>query len=916
MPLGSSSSRHPCNSNTMGPPATGRTTTSRARTTRPHTAATSVQLQNVICAITESRGISPTVGLAFVNLATSEAVLSQICDTQTYARTLQKLLVFEPTEILFMTTAKDSLSNLYAFVETNFPHLEITTFDRKYWSEQNGYEYVEQLAFEEDVESVKMSVEDKFFALCCFAAVLNYTELERSLAFSAHSLRIRYEPSEETMMIDLATIVSLELIQNLQNTRSKDCLFGILNETFTPMGARFLRSNILQPLTDETKLAGRYEAVEDLLTNERMFFSVRQALKSFVDSDKILTALNIIPTKPSLSNAEQSINHVILLKTYVSSIKNIYEALTSAKSSLLLAIRSASDLCSPSQYENVEQMICNAMNDDLAYSSRPLDMRNNRTYAIKSGFNTLLDVARQSYKEGNADVADLSARLSGNLPLDLRFDTARQYYFRLRSSDLSSVRLPEVFVNVYRKKTCIEFQTLDLVKLNQKITDSHEEVISMSDRSIQQLIDNIRPELSALFRISEAVAVLDVLAAFGYIQNMRDYVRPEITDTLAIKAGRHPIREKIHTTKFVPNDAYASQQTRFQIITGCNMSGKSTYIRSLALMAVMAQIGCSVPAQYASFPIIHKLFARVSTDDNLETNVSTFSIEMREMVFILRNIDAKSMAIVDELGRGTATADGLAISIAIAEALVDSHAFVWFATHFHDLARIMEHRNGVVNLHLSVDMTDARSQIKMLYRIADGYVPETHYGLALARTFGLPPAMIEVAEKVSKQLSLKADNQRKLTSEIVLSKRRKLLLDLKEQLRQAQNGTMDDETLRIWLIKLQQEFTLLMSELQAEGDRLIENESQLDALASEQIEISPQSQHSNEAESSSNALVDVSSPSLPDIPLLKSRRTVQEATNAEGSEHSDSGCHETMAERCSVASSNHSLLDSPMAGSD
>ncbi|KAM5459764.1 MutS protein msh4 [Microsporum canis] len=414
-----------------------------------------------------------------------------------------------------------------------------------------------------------------------------------------------------------------------------------------------------------------------------------------------------------------------------------------------------------------------------------------------------------------------------DIPLDLRFESGRHYYFRVRSFDLREAALPDVFINVYRKKAYVEFQTLDLVKMNQKITDSHNEVISMSDRSIQELIDDIRSQISNLFRIGEAIAMLDMMAAFAYLQNMQDYARPKITDTIAIKSGRHPIREKIHATKYIPNDVYASPQSRFQIITGCNMSGKSTYIRSVALMTVMAQIGSSVPAQYASFPIVHQLFARISTDDNQVTNVSTFSTEMREMAFILHNIDAKSMVIIDELGRGTASVDGLAISIAIAEALVATHALVWFTTHFRDLPRIMEHRSGVINLHLAVDLSNTQSKMTMLYKIVDGYVQEQHYGLALARIFCLPPYLLEVAERVSHHLTLTAQDRIKSSAAISLAKRRRLLLTLGEQLLHARDGVIENEALRKWLLRLQKEFTLRMSDIEAEteekGDSLQRN---------------------------------------------------------------------------------------------
>ncbi|EGC49164.1 DNA mismatch repair protein [Histoplasma capsulatum var. duboisii H88] len=746
-------------------PTTDQSSSGYPRTARPTTAGTSVASQEIICAISESRGISPTVGLAFVNFSTSEAVLCQICDSQTYARTIHKLAVFDPTEILFMKTAREPRSKLYSIVEENLPQLTVTSIDRRFWAESAGHEYVEQLAFRDDLESIKMSLEGNYFATCCLAAALTYIETEFSKTFSHHSLRIKYEPSEGSMLIDLSTIVSLELIQNLQNSKSRDCLFGVLNETLTPMGSRLLRSNVLQPSTEQAKLLARYNAVEELSMKEEIFYSVRQALKSFVDSDKVLTSLIVMPTKVTFQHAEQSINNVIMLKTYVNAIKPIHQALSGAQSTLLLAIRN-------------------------------------------------------TYKEANNDVVELASRLGDeyDLALDLRFETGRQYYFRLSVSILDNNPLPDVFINIFKRKTYIEFQTLDLVKLNQKITDSHNEVINMSDRTIQELIEDIRSQIAGLFRVSESIAMLDVLVAFAHLVTIQDYVRPELTDTLAIKAGRHPIREKIHSDKYVPNDAYATQQSRFQIITGCNMSGKSTYIRSLALMTIMAQIGCFVPAQYASFPVVHQLFARVSTDDNVEANVSTFSAEMREMSFILRNIEPKSMVIIDELGRGTSTNDGLAIAIAIAEALIESHALVWFTTHFHDLAKIMLERNGVVNLHLAVEMSPSTSKMTMLYKISDGFVKDKHYGLFLAKLLPFPQPMLHKAQEVSEALSLKIENQRKRSKTLAIAKRRKLILDLKEQLLQAKYGALNGEPLRIWLKKLQYEFTLRMVALDAEVD--------------------------------------------------------------------------------------------------
>lgn len=359
---------------------------------------------------------------------------------------------------------------------------------------------------------------------------------------------------------------------------------------------------------------------------------------------------------------------------------------------------------------------------------------------------------------------------------------------------------------------------MDLVKLNQRITDAHNEVIKMSDRSIQELIGEICADILGLFRISEAIATLDTLAAFAQLVTTQEYILPELTDVLAIKSGRHPIQEKIHRGKFVPNDTYAAQQSRFQIITGCNMSGKSTYIRSIALMTIMAQIGCFVPADYASFPIVHQLFARAAAVDEIHANVSTFAAEMREMSFILRNIDPRSMVIVDELGRGTSTTDGLAISIAIAETLVDSHALVWFATHFRDLARIMAERSRVVNLDLAVQISPQADKMTMLYRVQEGHVQEKFYGLALAKVLSFPREVLETAQMVSTRLNEIAERHAAGSKALSIARRRRLILHLKEQLLQAVNGTVEGETLRRWLERLQEEFALKMAAIDAESD--------------------------------------------------------------------------------------------------
>lgn len=474
--------------------------------------------------------------------------------------------------------------------------------------------------------------------------------------------------------------------------------------------------------------------------------------------------------------------------------------------------------------------------------------------------------------------------------LELKFDNARQYYIRINANELQQRPLPQIFINTFKRGKFIECQTLDLIKMNQKIKDAHNEVISMSDHSIQQLIENVRTKIQPLFKISEGIAMLDMLSSFAQLVTTNDYVRPEITNdregTLAVKAGRHPIGEKVlrngsgggsrneatsAADRFVPNDVFATSQTRFQIITGCNMSGKSTYIRSIALTAVMAQTGCFVPATYASLPVVHNLFARVATDDSTEATVSSFSAEMREIAFILRNLtctetrnsddsvdtsadaadshsthhttysNTHSLVLVDELGRGTSTTDGLAIAIAIAESLIESRAFVWFVTHFRDLPRILAERAGVVNLHLTVDIssndgdfTEERTsnndthltpnpvnplKMTMRYRIADGWETTRFYGLAVARVAALPEGVIETATRVSQTLHERHEARKRNPRATAVLRRRKLVLSLHEQLEQARRAEgMDAAELRAWLVRLQGEFMLRMRAINTEAE--------------------------------------------------------------------------------------------------
>ncbi|KAI1382005.1 DNA mismatch repair protein-like protein MutS [Hypoxylon crocopeplum] len=800
----------------------GQTSATPGRKSRAASSIWGSDSHEIICAVAEARGVSPTVGLAFVNITTNEAVLSQICDSQFYVKTVHKIQVYEPSTILIINTAfpPNPKSSLLSIIEEELPDTQIEPLDRKYWSENAGLEFIQTLAFREDLEAIKVAIEGNFYATCSFAAAVKYVESSCRVSIMSHSLRVRYQPSENTVMIDISTIHSLELIQNLQNAKSKDCLFGLLNETLTPMGSRILRSNILQPSCQvDSTLVPRYDALDELTVKEDMFFEIRKALKGFVDVEKLLTTLVIVPSQSSIHASAQAIDNILSIKAFIAAVPSLYEALGTARTDLLTRIR---EICRPELTQPVAELIAVTINDDVTAMKSPLDMRNQRTYAVKSGVYGLLDVARQTYKEATEDVHQHVEDINRDRDIgaDYRFDTNRRYWLRLRQSDFEDRAIPDVLINQVRKGKWIECQTMILVQLNHRITDSYNEAIMLSDKVIQELLDAIRVHVPNLFRVCESIALLDMIAAFGQSATTRDYVRPEIGNALALKGARHPICERANPERFVPNDVFANDQHRFQIITGCNMSGKSTYIRMISLLQVMAQIGSFVPAQYAAFPVIQQLFVRMSTDDSIEANMSSFSLEMREMAFILRNVNEKSLAIIDELGRGTSTRDGLAIALAISEALIQSNALVWFATHFQPLAKVLGSRPGVLNLHLATESHDMHGddpKMTMLYKITSGPVQEEHYGLNLARAIGFPDRFIQVAEDVSKTLAENIERKKQSSQSRKLLRRRKLVLNLHDTLLQLQESDIDDAALGSYLKRLQDEFVSRMDEIERDS---------------------------------------------------------------------------------------------------
>ncbi|KAM3542195.1 hypothetical protein ARSEF1564_004862 [Beauveria bassiana] len=756
-----------------------RPTTASGRKSRATNASSVVgEAQTIVCAVCEARGVSPSVGIAFVNTSLGEAVLSQICDNQSYVKTLHKIHINWPSRIICLAQGTRP-SSLMSLLRTMFADIPIDVTDRSFWSETKGIEYINKLAFETDIPPIQVAIQGKYYAVSALAAAMAQIEHQFSITFAPHSLRLRYQPSDDSMMIDVSAIQCLEIVQNSHSSKSKDSLFGLLNHCVTPMGNRMLRSNIIQPPTlYESFMAPRYDAVEELTLNDEMFLEIRKTLKKFLDVEKLLTKLITIPVIVAIPQAEQQINQVLMIKSFLEAAKELHLAMRPATAPLLVKIR---ELCSLERIGAMSQKIRTVLESDVSYTKSALDLRNQRTFAVRTGISGVLDVSRQAYKELTEEIHNYVEQLNEkyNVTATLKFDNGRKYWLKISIGDYNSVDPPGFFINVVKKRGAIECQTLDLVKLNMRLSDTSNEVVFRSDAIIEQLIATLQSDASHLFKMCESVGLIDMLAAFTQLK-----------------------------------------QYCFHIVTGFNMGGKSTYIRAIALLQIMAQIGCFVPAEYACFSVVHNIFTRISLSDNIEAGLSSFSVEMRDMAFILRNVDQQSMVIIDELGRGTSTRDGLAIAIAMAEALIQSKAFVWFATHFLELARALANRPGVLNLHLATDCSvneDGVPCMTMLYKTERGpEKDEQDYGINLAKAIGFPDSIIRPAEEYVRATRLRKEASKQSLEAQKLQRRRQLILGLHEALKQARADGAK-EALPGYLKQLQHEFVTQMAAIE-DGD--------------------------------------------------------------------------------------------------
>ncbi|XP_035226392.1 mutS protein homolog 4-like, partial [Stegodyphus dumicola] len=605
-----------------------------------------------IVAVVEGRGVARgEIGMASIDLKNPVLVLSQFADTQVYLRLAVQLNVIQPIEIIMPNTVLDygTRTKLICRIRELFPELNVVTVQRKYFNEGKGLQYIKELSASE-YKTVEIEVTSKYYCLAAAAALLKYTEFKQNMSYASNSLKIIYRTSVDTTMISTSTARNLELVTN-EMGKVGHTLYGILNHTLTAGGDRLLRANILQPPCNINTVNTRLDCIAELIENEESFYDLKSVISKFIDTEHLLSLCVQIPKDDNVRNCEQKITNVICMKHALDLVKPLRDCLIPYKNALFKTYCQA---LSDERFQELQEKIGLVIHSDVRFQKGVLNMHMQKCFAVKPNINGLLDIARRAYSESVNDVAEIVKQLKTQheLPLQLGYTSTRGFFIQIPCKHLPpNKELPAIFLKVNKSKNWITCTTEDLIKLNDRIKESLNEIYLMSDIIINEVLIEIREHIGCLYNLTEAVSYIDFLLSLAHVCTLSDNVRPEFSETLAIKNGRHPVVEKICGTTFIPNNAFMCGDMNFIVLTGANMSGKSTYLNQIAVLQIMAQMGSYVPAEFASFRIADQILSRLGTNNDIEKNYSSFMLQMKEVNYILQHATEKSLIIIDELCR-------------------------------------------------------------------------------------------------------------------------------------------------------------------------------------------------------------------------------------------------------------------------
>lgn len=538
------------------------------------------------------------------------------------------------------------------------------------------------------------------------------------------------------MLLDSSTRRNLELVETLREKQKRGSLLWVLDKTKTAMGARMLRSDVEQPLTNATLIGDRLDAVDELLHHMIQREELREYLNPIYDLERLNTRIVYQTANPrDLLAFKNSVAMLPAIKTVLADFtsKNLVE--------LAENIDSLSDICA-----DIDAAIC---------EEPPISARDGGI--LKDGYHEEVDRLRKAKTDGKKWLAELEAKereRTGIKSLKVKYNKVFGYYLEVTNSYKDLV--PEDYQRKQTLANAERFFTPELKELEDTILGAEDKLIALEYELFRQLRNRIASQVYRIQQTAKAIARLDVYASLAYVAEKNHYCRPKINTrgVIDIKGGRHPVVEQMMDQQlFIDNDTYLdNKKQRVSIITGPNMAGKSTYMRQSALIVLMAQIGCFVPAKSANIGIVDRIFTRVGASDDLASGQSTFMVEMNEVANILRNATKDSLLILDEIGRGTSTFDGLSIAWAVVEHISNVKligAKTLFATHYHELTELEGKLEGVHNYCIAVK--ENGDDIVFLRKIVPGGADKS-YGIAVAKLAGLPDEVIDRANRIVTQL--------------------------------------------------------------------------------------------------------------------------------------------------------------------
>lgn len=689
---------------------------------------------NYLAAAIERKG---GAGLALADLSTGDFRATEFTGPDSMARLREEIERMRPSEILLPApggrtsesggNGDRALSGIDSMLPAPVTRTvaEEWTFSEDYASRLlRDHFRVETLA--------GYGLEDHHLALGAAGAILHYVR-ETQRGSMLHLDGLRFYQQQEFLLLDPATLRNLEVVEPSFGGSRDSTLLSALDYCMTAFGARLLKLRLLRPFVDRQEIKSRWDAVGELAANTIAREEIRRTLSRIQDLERLLSKITL-----ETANARE----LLALKLSLAQLPQVRSGLQPFESECLRGLREELD-----DLADIRQML-----EDSIHPEPPALLTEGNL--IRLGFSTELDELRELSQGGKQQVAQIEIRereRTSIQSLKVRFNNIFGYYIEISKPNLRLV--PEGYE---RKQTLVNaerFTTPELKALETRILEAEEKRQSIERELFVEIRRRVGAEAKRIRQSAARLAEIDVLACFAWLAAEREFRRPEISAAgeLEILQGRHPVIEHIaaqnQSGPFIPNDAYLNDSSdRILIITGPNMGGKSTFLRQIALIALMAQAGSFVPAAKARLPVLDRIFTRIGASDNLAQGRSTFMVEMTEAAGILNTATPHSLVLLDEIGRGTATFDGLAIAWAVVEHLQNHvRAKTLFATHYHELTELASLLPGVKNYHVSVK--ESGSNILFLRKVEPGGADKS-YGVEVARLAGLPSAVIERAREI------------------------------------------------------------------------------------------------------------------------------------------------------------------------